>query len=456
MDTSAADLPGVARHDEFHLANTTHDLLKFQLSEENPEPHPKIPSNIDFDCHLQAFASKVASDDDSVNDEFSHTEERLGATTPSEKSFSTNYLNLKVMIENAVFDSLDLGPHAVVLWKRLQRLKAEIADLKEKQLYVRQRLEVSSQFCSSFIFNRLVKEVDQELAYNLLRQNSGLHTEYFGVSDALEREELTLRNHNLACLMMGYVEDVKKGASTESARALGDVVDSIFAHLAAVAAHRHIELPQPLEGDVHSLEARVTWAQQCIDALAAGPPSPPKLAATADTSVLLHQDSVLRDHSFLSATPYKEQSSEKVISEYRMALNDLRFSHEYFMKEYEYLKENSLKTILEYRRKNAALEKELLLGRDVVLRDLLDSKEKEISRLKRELLALKVDTLGNKRLSDLHEKDQLVPPTSTSNAILRKEFKVIVLEMQSQYEVELGEERLQRRRLEEKLAALNV
>ena len=110
--------------------------------------------------------------------------------------------------------------------------------------------------------------------------------------------------------------------------------------------------------------------------------------------------------------------------------------------------------------------------------DVLSAKDREILRLKKELNGFKIDLLGMRlpantsayllspiKANDGEDLDQLdvlsrmlpQPPSSgTSNGILRKEFKKLVASIQDQYEVELEEERMKRRHLEERIAKMQI
>lgn len=478
----------LAHGDQYNLANTTPELLKFQLQEQNRMEHtPQLgPLLLDpnFNSHLQSvLMSKEVSIDDSeneANDEFPGAG-ALGVSTPALEVLETkldvhtpNYLNLKVLIENLVFDTAKINQRAIMSLPKVQAMKRRIADKQEHKDYLQKRIGLSSQFCT-LIFNSDSPDLDSSLVLKVLKQNIDLQEQLMTLSAELDALTTALNNHNLACLVLGYVEDVKfqsaapiqNAPHAESSMAF----ESLFSHIALVAAQRNVALPEhPEESDV-SLQGKVEWAQGCIDAiLASGPETP-----VGDRSIL-EDNSVLRDHSFLSASPYKAINApqEKVLSEYKLALNDLRFSHKYFMKEYDYLKENSLKTISEYRKKNAILEEEMqLLRLPDVGTDSLDAKDKEIALLRKELSLMKIETLGNKashnpqiaspsllsgmegeeHTADVGDSPQSVYKygQSMSNAILRKEFKKIVLDIQDQYEVELGEERLKRRQLEAQL-----
>ena len=106
--------------------------------------------------------------------------------------------------------------------------------------------------------------------------------------------------------------------------------------------------------------------------------------------------------------------------------------------------------------------------------EVVDAKDKEIARLRKEISLMKIDHMGSRspRSSstlaspslfwpDNDDDDTQLPhsassfrsntKSNTSTAILRKEFKKIVSEIQDRHEVELSEERHLRRQLEEKL-----
>lgn len=514
----------LAHKDKYNLANTTPELLKFQLQEQARTPVALAPLLMDaeFNSHLQAAldSNNLSIDyENDENDEFLRNGVS-GASTPSSEVSETlkpvdddsqaNYMNLKILIENSVFDTSKQSANSVLSLQKVKELKLLIADKKEHKEYLEQRIAISNQFCSTLLANPEVNasDVDSGLLLKIFKQNIDLQQQLMTISRDLDALSQKLSSHNLTCLVLGYVKDVELSRplmslnlAAESSKSPVDAssqrsFESLFAHIASLAVQRNVTLPDHSLDSDNTLQGKVAWAQSCIDAVvnSASLDSRPstatvELTRAAETS-MSEDNSVLKDHSFLSASPYenlKADPLDKTLSEYRIALNDLRFSHQFFMKEYEYLKENSLKTILEYRRKNAALEKEIAStrsGSSTSLsdssRDSLDAKDKEIAKLQREVNLMKVELLGNKSprnstiaspslLSSADSEPEQSPTgtipnntlqkygsSSMSNAILRKEFKKMVADIQERHEVELGEERLQRRQLEDKLQKLQV
>lgn len=502
--------------DSYNLANTTHELLKFQLLEQarnspammNP---PQLSGLMDaFENHSFLQNALFSKDDSGNRSDESLAEEDISCiSTPSSDVSGSwkaaadkdprTYLNLKVLIENSVFDTTKMSQKEVMPLHKVKKLKQQIADKQEHKDYLTERIAVSSQFCSTLLLNSNISEenLDARLLLKILKQTANLQMELMTISQELETLTQKLNSHNMACLVLGYVEDLKISALSAGSRLSNPLtasespkdskslqaLESLVSHVASVAAQKSIPLPEFSEiPRDESLQSKILWTTQCIDALALQP-----VASTDSGSELCDHNidnSVLRDHSFLSTSPYdayknSKGTSNKTISEYKLALNDLRFSHQYFMKEYEYLKENSVKTIQDYRRKNALLEKEiheLKTGSTASLssttsRDALESKDKEIAQLRREINEYKIECLGNKSprssmnypppTPDSGAKETfLLPPktlgTSMSNAILRKEFKKMVADMQDQYEIELSEERFKRRGLEEKLQKMEA
>lgn len=520
-DSFMKNSPYQLKHtDNYNLANTTHELLKFQLLEqarnEASLQQPTLSLLLDgFDASIlqRSHLNKLEKEDAETrsNDSFDDSD-ISGISTPS-SDISTpwkavaekdprSYLNLKVLIENSVFDTSKMSQKAVIPLHKVKKLKQQIADKQEHKDYLTERISVSSQFCSTLLSNASSPEdeLDPKILLKILKQTVNLQLELMAISQELESLTKKLNSHNMACLVLGYVEDIKMSAlsagsqysdytskaDTTKDTDLTHAIEMLFSHVASLAAQKNIPLPEcASDPEQDSLQAKLLWTTQCIDAIAAITIPPASAGnATSEAYDPAVDNSVVRDHSFLSASPYdaykkNDISNNKTISEYKLALNDLRFSHQYFMKEYEYLKENSLKTILEYRRKNGVLEKEINLlknGSSASLsssssRDILESKDKEIAQLRREINAYKIEFLGNKSprnsvhdalpTPDYNENETFSPSfkslgSSMSNAILRKEFKKIVADMQDQYEIELSEERYKRRDLEEKLLKLNL
>lgn len=501
----------LSHSDNYKLANTTHELLKFQLQEQaRPDSGLELyvlSLLMDGFDNSSFHAEKSPKDDAETHSDDSFDDSDIsGVSTPLSDISSSwkdaadkdprSYLNLKVLIENSVFDTSKMSQKAVLPLHKVKKLKQQISDKQEQKDYLTERITVSSQFCSTLLSNSETSEgdLDPQLLLKILKQTVNLQLELMTVTQDLEGLINRLNSHNMACLVLGYVEDLKLSTLASrsplseslsrpesSASEPLQAIDVIFSHVASVAAQKSVQLPDcPSGTEQESIQSKIIWTTQCIDALA-GQSSHPSTTASSEPTDPSLDNSMVRDHSFLSSSPYsayKNNSQEsKTLSEYKLALNDLRFSHQYFMKEYEYLKENSMKTILEYRRKNGALEKEvsqLKNGSSLSLsssssRDLLETKDKEIAQLRREVNSYKIECMGSKsprnstiganspELNDMESSlayKSLAP--SMSSAILRKEFKKIVAEMQDQYEIELSEERFKRRDLEEKIQKLEI
>lgn len=496
-----------AHPNSYNLANTTSDLLKFQLQEQTRlDPLTSLTPLLmeekfeaKFAAHLDsALSTGAVSVDDSCsqNDEFLRRDSDSGASSPASDvlealcgSAAPNHLNLKVLIENSVFDVSKVG-HTVLSLGKVKLLKQKIADKREHKEYLQQRISTANSFCNTLLVGPSAKpaDVDSDLLVKIIRQNIGLEQEFMDVTAELEALEDRLKNHNFACLVLGYVEDVKlssNGTFGEKSSPAESLLqqrsfEALFSHIASVAVQKGVNLPA-FDGASPSLDSKIQWAQKCIDTLFTTSSSSASTATAPSTALeaTLPDASILQDHSFLSPAKGPKMAPEKSIAEYKVALNDLRFSHQYFMKEYDYLKENSLKTILDYRKKNAALEKEIAMLRksnrlSQPSVEVVDAKDKEIARLRKEISLMKIDHMGSRspRSSstlaspslfwpDNDDDDTQLPhsassfrsntKSNTSTAILRKEFKKIVSEIQDRHEVELSEERHLRRQLEEKL-----
>ncbi|OBA24537.1 hypothetical protein METBIDRAFT_30778 [Metschnikowia bicuspidata var. bicuspidata NRRL YB-4993] len=504
----------------YNLSNTTPELLKFQLQEQvrsQLQPQHILESlfaESSFNTHLQNIIQENSlffEEDTDGNDEFLQDSEASGSLTPrsdlSDLSKTVadlkmyDYPNMRVLIENSVFDASQISSKSILSLSTLKDVKESIAEKTELKKYLEDKCLLSNQFCTTLLSapESSRSELDSLLLLKVLKQISDLQLRLIKTSQELDDLNLQLNNHNLVCLISGYIEDVRisnmsRGSSfdmssqsprhddVQSLRAF----EALFSHIVSLAAQKNVSLPIfPSESDTVALQEKISWASECINALVAGASAP----SSADTEefefTVVDDDSLIKDHSFLSATPqstYKKATDlEKVLSEYKIALNDLRFSQEYFTKKYNYLKENSLKTILEYRKKKIYLEKELsrLQGRSSVPPEnskdsfkskyTLKLKDQEILRLRKELNSLKIDVMGNKTIAsssaispsllssldnDLQEDHTLSSAASPtrlkmmSTAILRKEFKKIVEDIQDQYEVELEEERARLRGME--------
>lgn len=573
------------------LDNTTPELLKFSLQEQHrnklrelKDNHHDLPNlNLlhsqflqdSFNNHLQKSLDEgvVLFDSTSLNTSsniignsshvllllpdtsISSTFNNGSPATNSTQSFDNgvinkpNYLNLKVLIENSVFDTKNINKDSILSLTSLKQLKLKISDKQELKDYLQSKFAISQQFMTSMILNPEKYhelDIDNKLLLKIIKLNHSLQQQLFNVVEELDQFNTRLNNHNMACLVLGYVEDIKitslshqrqfishlgsvhqdmshSAASSPANGGPGNTsslptpareggfmfsgsksFENLFSHIASIAVKKNIVLPSPPLVD--DIDSKIEWATRCIDSMTLGEDVITKSSTpTADMSQFLNETS-------FSSSPLK--SNEKLLADYKTALNDLRFSHQYLTKEYEYSKETSFKVIQEFRRKTAILEKEnnklkhqqqqqeesderatqssFNLNSNnqnfSIIQQDLSSKEKEITRLRKELNSLKVDYIGlrplpttagamspthnlsahalvgggtenyydNGSLNDGSDdgSNSVSRPVSTSgmsNGILRKEFKKIVGDLQDQYEVELGEERLRRRKLEEQI-----
>lgn len=565
-DTFLRNSPFQATHGPNQsLDNTTPELLKFSLQEQHrnklrelKDNHHDLPNlNLlhsqflqdSFNNHLQK-----SLDEGTVLFDESGLSEFLPPSSVSSHSElnnvgKPNYLNLKVLIENSVFDTKNINKDSILSLTALKQLKLRILDKKELKQYLKSKHSISQEFMSSMILNPSTSdeiELDSTLLLKIIKLNHSLLQQLTEVSDELESLTTKLNNHNMACMVLGYVEDIKitslsmtnllqyqnnfhptstaasplkdhtnntilppstSGAISPSRSVFNNMqqhnkaFDTLFAHIASIAALRNIVLPSPPMDD--DLASRTTWALGCIDAiLASSPAANPMTKSTPETpnekTLLTPITEYYLHESSLASTSSPVRSSgngndKQLLLDYKTALNDLRFSHQYLTKEFEYSRQQSFKIIQEFRKKNAILEKEINRVKENQTStdsstfsnpELLATKEREISKLRKELNALKIDQMGMKltstmsppfnsstlSLSPRHEQYDLDddvrlqssrmsprPSSSgTSNGILRKEFKKIVGNIQDQYEVELEEERLRRRKLEEQLKQLQV
>lgn len=540
----------------YNLKNTTPELLKFQLQEQYRnklsdlhENHHDLPNlNLLYTQFLQgSFNNHLQTNIDQEHITLEAEVPSLSSTPITdneEEGYITigdnkaNYINLRVLIENSVFDTSKINKDAILTLPRLKKLKQEIEDKKEFKQYLLSRYGISQQFFTEMLNTDKQESLnlDAPLLLKFLKLNNYLQQQLLQVSEDLDNLILQLNNHNLTCLVLGYIEDIKLTSlsvtgpplSTSSPftspkrmpksssilieqplKLVSKTFDTLFSHIASIAVQRNIQLPQPSANtDPETIQSRIQWAQDCIDTILSTQPVLMRTPVNEKSMDLSADETSSRndfsqDHSFLnessitSASPQKSQNNGNLLAEYKTALNDLRFSHQYLSKEYEHSRESSLKVIQEYRKKNSILEKELnklkktnLSNQSSILYDSsdnIDAKDREISKLRKELNLLKIDKLGiknsatklaspnssNSALSALSpitsnfpssytdvdgiETESVIPsrPTSTnssstSNGILRTEFKKIVEDIHDQYELQLTEEKYKRRQLQDK------
>lgn len=515
-------------NNDYNLNNTTADLLKFQLQEEqkgklreieyneNTHDNSKVITgdifNSSFNSHLQSkldegeitieeipslisTPSSETDDTDQSDALMSHQNNQTSSTNGvSEPNSKLNYLNLKVLIENSVFEISKINKDQIFSLETLRGLKNCLDEKKDLKNYYLSKLSISKQF----IANVIDENLDPSILIKMVKSNDALSSKILDLNEEIDDLTLKLNNHNLSCLLLGYIEDIRHSSSSMSlnSKTMNEtndskqVFDKFIAYLVSISVGRNVNLPPPLEEN-NSIESKFSWIKQCIDTLLAMD-SPISASTSAPTSAGSNQnsmnnvmdnslthvtvpstsnntplksrngdESILNESSIYSISPQKGGNNAeniRLLNEYKTALNDLRFSHQYLIKEFEYSRENSLKIIQDYRKKNNSLEKEIAKLKDNNESNVHDSKDKEIAKLRRELNNLKIDKLGiadhnnNSSMEQVDETNERAPSSiGMSNGILRKEFKKIVGDIQDQYEMELSQERLLRKKYQEEL-----
>ncbi|RLV96241.1 hypothetical protein JA1_000448 [Spathaspora sp. JA1] len=554
----------------YNLSNTTPDLLKFQLQEQYRNQLQDLKNSQlsglkllnteifenSFNDHLQnqvelgnvnmiARGENSTSPESTITSVFSENDEDDNAsdnldTVVASSSSKLNYLNLKVLIENSVFDTRNINNDSILSLSDLSNLKNQIEVKSDLKQYLLSKISISQQFINDIIFRETQTEENQETIgtkslIKVMKSNSTLQSQLIKVTTELEDLTKQLNNHNLSCLVLGYIEDIRASSagpmmsksseqdppltpldspgsnnritgsfipsSTPRTDTFSKIYDTLFAHVASIAASRNITLP-PLPSPGESPDTNIKWVQHCIDTIIADQTPAP----AAEVSVPARDTSMsnITNSSIILSGQYSPTrgtvNPDKVLIEYKTALNDLRFSYQYLAKEYEHSRDSFNKVISEYKKKVTHLEG--LVQRNQMLTsppdsatstttptyDSLEVKEKEISRLRKELNLLRVENIrkdqsispGSGSSTDLpdpinselfqmmhltisHDEGdetnslQSNRPSSVnglSTGILRKEFRKIVGDIQDQYELELAQERLQRRQLAEELEQL--
>lgn len=466
----------------YNLSNTTPDLLKFQLQQEHK-------NRLEM---LETQGGEFAYNEDFLNSSFNnHLQLKLDEgdilieelpslistpTSESDKSETLvdnrmlNYLNLKVLIENSVFEISKITKKLIVSLDSIKRIKSLIDEKTELKNYYSSKLSISQQFIS----NVVNEDVDPSILIKIVKSNNLLNNKIIELSEEIGDLSMKLNNHNLSCLLLGYVEDIKisNNLSLSSGNASPNykiVFDKFISYIVSLSVKKNITLPPPTS-DNESIEAKFDWIKECVDILVSSNSNTPLSSADFDQNLPkssipsastrensprnmadvtdMNNTSLLNESSIFSMNP-SNAADFRIINDYKTALNDLRFSHQYLIKEFEYSRENSLKIIQDYRKRVSSLEAEVekyKLGQsNKSINEITDeAKDKEIAKLKSQLALLKIDKLGEEGEDEDRKK-------SMSNAILRKEFKKIVSDIQDQYEIELGHERILRQELQNKI-----
>lgn len=547
----------------FSLSNTTPELLKFQLQEqfrtiENTncnklEKEPLMEVEFEPDTFNGYLQSRLDAGNTSIIDSIpslcsspSILMESDIDETILKSSLKPSYLNLKVLIEHLIFDISKIKKDSVLSLLAIYKLKDAIAEKEELKSYLDSKMTISQE-CIDNLLNRKdeTERIDSQLLLRILKLNSNLQKEYSQVSMDLENLKSNLNNHNLSCLVMGYVEDIKLASNstynlTPESSPNGNIknintqkqtidtveksLENLFSHIASIAVQKNVTLPSPPTTLLTpTIDEKMKWAEYCIDAIVQNNITKDDGIFTANTTTSSVQnnegdiskisvdpnDSFINSFSTIPISPTRLKdmdSKDKVILEYKTALNDLRFSYQYLTKEFEHSRESSTKMIKAIRKKNALLEKEIEMSKDSSCNhESITCKDKEISKLRKELDIMKVNTIGKKdslnsssptsssfiqvdqepleetrevKLSqntpnlqvDESFNDSYVMPSpistsrpisyysngGTSNGILREEFKKIVNEIHDLYEIQINEERIRRQKLQDELDQLKA
>lgn len=494
----------------FSLSNTTPELLKFQLQEEHRDKLKDI-NTLDannsflnnevfqnsFNNHLQSkldegdiIIDELPSLISTPTSEFDDTENSEQSLEDVNRKIKPNYMNLKVLIENSAFEISKIDKHSVLSLNKSKDTKLLLEKKKELKAYFVSKFSISQQFISSIMS---MDDLDSELLIKVLKSTNKLNEAILNLNEEINDLTSKLNNHNISCLLLGYVEDIRLSnlkanmGSQTGGENNSQILDKFVSYVASISVQRNINLPEPLD-NAETIEGKFDWIQKCIDTILEVSPHPninvndtqlestelsmdrslPNVSApsTNNNSPYKEMDSsMLNESSFLSYSPNRNNNeNNRIINEYKTALNDLKFSHQYLLKEFEYSKEHSMKTIHDYRKKNKKLEKELQKYQKPASSSDIQSKDLEISKLRKEINGLRIDSMGSSLSPrplgefspNMDTSEDLATRSSnaTSSGILRKEFKKIIGDMQDQYEVELNEERVNRKRIEKELERL--
>lgn len=499
----------------YNLDNTTPDLLKFQLQEAYRQKLFQLKlghhSNLNvlnsqfldhsFNNHLQSqldqdlimvedgenIVAENSEDmeeidvDNEINkiDFISHSESLPSLQSDDSLDYlsgsAKNYINLRILIENSIFDSKKITKNSILSLNNLKILK-NLLNQKFRHLnYLKKKSNLTNELLNDMILQNL----DLPIQNKLLKSSYNLSNSLLKVTSEVNTLKHRLNNHNFACLILGYVEDVNFSQNNQNITD-NDNLDSLVSKIINLSIKKNISLPQPSDD-------KIKWLESCLDKLIENSHNEDDNSSNLQLSQNLQviaSDSLL---NFSLDKSMKKTTSSSQLSSLQTALNDLRFSHQYLIKEYEHSRTSSQKLINEYRKKISHLEDELNntsinknKTTNVIDYDSLDLKDREISKLKKDLNNLKIDKIGSKsnistnyesfntsgfnldQSPDFNDDDDSNSSSSNlsvsrngmSNGILRKEFKKIVGEIQDQYEVELNEERIRRRKLEQELNTL--
>lgn len=211
------------------MKNTTPELLKFQLQEQYRnklsdlhENHHDLPNlNLLYTQFLQgSFNNHLQTNIDQEHITLEAEVPSLSSTPITdneEEGYITigdnkaNYINLRVLIENSVFDTSKINKDAILTLPRLKKLKQEIEDKKEFKQYLLSRYGISQQFFTEMLNTDKQESLnlDAPLLLKFLKLNNYLQQQLLQVSEYLDNLILQLNNHNLTCLVLGYIEDIK-------------------------------------------------------------------------------------------------------------------------------------------------------------------------------------------------------------------------------------------------------
>ncbi|EGV60316.1 hypothetical protein CANTEDRAFT_127449, partial [Yamadazyma tenuis ATCC 10573] len=411
----------------YNLSNTTPELLKFQLQEEHKSKLAQLENddsthqytynedyiNSSFNNHLQ---TKLDEGDILIEEIPSLVSTPGSDSDASEASIDSsrklNYLNLKVLIENSVFEINKLGTKSLISLNSVKKLKQVLEEKTELKKFYLSKLAVSQQF----IANVVDEDVDSSILFKIVKTNNLLNTKLIELSEEIGELSLRLSNHNLSCLLLGYIEDIKisnnmnlNSGNTSANYKL--IFDKLIGYVASLSVQKNINLPPPNDEN-DSAEEKFNWLKKCVDTLISSPVSStqfghsltnltvPTASSSRENSPRafgndvtdMNNTSILNESSIFSINP-SNTPDQKILSDYKTALNDLRFSHQYLIKEFEYSRENSLKIIQDYRKRVSALEKELQTqkGHDSPTStddnsfSIAVAKDQEIAKLKKQL-----------------------------------------------------------------------
>ncbi|KAH3679281.1 hypothetical protein WICMUC_001105 [Wickerhamomyces mucosus] len=411
---------------------------------------------------------------------------------------TSSHLKIKLLNEFALSQ---IQPDEKLLkLEEIQFIQKQIEQLKESIQEIQNQLKGNSRLIQNIFTKPNIDTEDLTILRTLTNSNDLLTEKLNEVYNDLESNIQILDRQYLLALSVSYFEDLDIKLTTrtnniaQSSVEKGNAtVEELLSYIVSLAVQRNIPLPSPVANG--GSDSQFIWAKECLDTLIAQSPetSPANIQSKA---VGVNNDKELQKLKIaMKDLQFANQFLTKQFEEERNLNTTVSNTHKKKNIKLEKKLSENIITLEKVSQRSILIEHE-----KKVLEQELDEKFKEVQKLQKQITTLKLDNLGStsspsgnsispgqeNKISplspvtgisiyldnDYENKGSFIqnpktpllqqninnynssfspaspPKVRSSVSLMRKEFRKIVSDLQSNFEIELDKEKSERRRLQ--------